>query len=153
MQLIHFKYIKQKQTPMKLIKQLGIWMDHSTANLIELSNDKIVKRTLKIEPDFLGPLENLRLNEGQTHNTAQDHQYNFHKQLSYVIHDYNEVLLFGSSDAKNELLNVLKNNHRFDKTKISVQPTENMTDNQKDAFVKDFFNAHSEVINSEGYNE
>lgn len=132
---------------MKSSKQLGIWMDHSIANLIELSNDKIVKKTLKITPAFLGPLENLRLNEGQTHNTAQDHQSNFYKELSYVINDYNEVLLFGSSYAKSELFNLLKNNHRFDETRISVQPTENMTDNQKDTFVKDFFNAHSEVIN------
>lgn len=128
-------------------------MDHSIANLIEWSNDKIVKRTLKIEPIFLGPLENLRLNESQTHNTAQDHQFNFHKELSYVINDYTEVILFGSSNAKTELFNLLKNNHRFDKTKISVQTTKNMTDNQQDGFVKDFFNAHSEIINSEGYNE
>jgi hypothetical protein len=132
---------------MSLIRQLGIWMDNSIANLIELSNVKIVKRTIKIEPIFLGPLENFRLNESQTHNTAQNHQFNFYKELSYVIHDYNEVLLFGSSDAKTELFNLLKNNHRFDQTKISVHTTENMTDNQQVAFVKDFFNVHSDIIN------
>lgn len=132
---------------MKSSKQLGIWMDHSTANLIELWNDKIVRKTLKIAPAFFGPLDNLRLNESQTHNTALNHQSNFYKELSYVINDYNEVLLFGSSDAKTELFNLLKNNHRFDETKISVQPTENMTENQQDAFVKDFFNVPSEILN------
>ena len=67
--------------------------------------------------------------------------------MSYVINDYNEVLLFGPTDAKTELFNVLKNNRQFEKIKISVQAADNMTDNQQKAFVKDFFNAHSEVIN------
>lgn len=74
------------------------------------------------------------------------HKSSFYKELSYVINDYNEVLLFGPSNAKTELFNLLKNNHRFDDTKISVQPTENMTDNQQDTFVKNFFHVHSEVI-------
>lgn len=132
---------------MKIIRKLGIWMDHSTAHLIELSNGKIVKKTLKITPAILGPLDNLRLNENRKLSTPHNHQSSFYKELSYVINDYNEVLLFGPSNAKTELFNLLKNNHRFDDTKISVQSTENMTDNQQDTFVKDFFNMHNEVIN------
>ncbi len=128
-------------------KQLGIWLDHSIANLIELSNDKMVKKTLKISPAFLGPLENLRLNESLMHNKEQNQQSEFYRKLSYVINDYNEVLLFGPTDAKTELFNLLRNNRQFEKIKITVQAADNMTDNQQDAYVKDFFNAHSEVIN------
>ena len=60
-------------------KQLGIWMDHSIANFIELSNDKMVKKTLKISPAFLGPFENLRLNESLMHNKEQNQQSDFIK--------------------------------------------------------------------------
>ena len=69
-------------------KQLGIWLDHSIANLIELSNDKMVKKTLKISPAFLGPLENLRLNDSLMHNKEQNQQSEFYRKLSYVINDY-----------------------------------------------------------------
>ena len=37
---------------MKSAKQLGIWMDHSTANIMELSNDKVVTSTLESTPAF-----------------------------------------------------------------------------------------------------
>ncbi len=77
----------------------------------------------------------------------KNQQSGFYKKLSSVINDYNEVLLFGPTDAKTELFNLLRNNRQFEKIKISVQVADNMTDNQQDAFVKDFFNTHSEVIN------
>ena len=117
-------------------KQLGIWMDHSTANLIELENDKMVKRTLKITPSFPGPLENLRLNESLMHNKVQNHQSDFFKELSYVINDYNEVLLFGPTEAKSELLNLLKKNRQFEKIKITVQTSDNLNDNQQERWMK-----------------
>ncbi|MBN2637416.1 MAG: hypothetical protein JXR61_14170 [Prolixibacteraceae bacterium] len=119
--------------------KLGIWMNYSIANLIELSNDNVVKKTLKIAPDYLGPLENLRLNEGDKMNQEQNHQSDFYKELSYIINEYNDVLLYGPTNAKTELFNWLKNNHRFEKTRISVQSADNMNDNQQEIFVKDFF--------------
>jgi len=131
---------------MKAIKQLGIWMDHSTANLIEIQNDEMVKSTLKLTPAFLGPLENLRLNESLIQNKEQNQQSDFYKKLSYVINDYNEVLLFGPTDAKTELFNLLKDNRQFEKIKISVQTVDNMTDNQQEAFVKNFYSNQRETI-------
>ena len=124
---------------MNSIKQLGIWMDHSVANLIELSNDKMVKRTLKIAPAFLGPLENLRLNESRINNKVNDHLSDFYRKLSDVIKGYDQVLLYGPTYAKTELFNRLKEDIHFDRIKIDVQPADKMTDNQQEAFVKKFF--------------
>lgn len=131
---------------MKAIKQLGIWMDHSIANLIELQNNKMVKSTLKLTPAFLGPLENLRLNESLIQNKEQNQQSDFYKKLSYVIYDYSEVLLFGPTDAKTELFNLLKDNRQFEKIKISVQSADNMTDNQQETFVKNFYSNPMETM-------
>lgn len=121
-------------------KQLGIWMDHSIADLIELSNDKIGKKTLKIAPAFLGPLENLRLNETLMNNKEQNHLSDFYQKISDIIKDYDEVLLYGPTNAKTELFNRLKKDFHFDRIKIDVHPADKMTDNQQEAFVRKYFN-------------
>ncbi|RIH63407.1 hypothetical protein D1164_19965 [Mariniphaga sediminis] len=125
---------------MKSVKRLGIWMDHSTANIFELLNDTVISKTLESIPAFPDQVENLRLDESLMHNKEQNQYADFYKKLSYIINDYSEVLLFGPTDAKSELFNVLQSNRKFEKIKISVQPADNMTDNQQKAFVKDFFN-------------
>lgn len=124
---------------MRSLKQLGIWMDHSIAHFIELSNDKMVKKTLKIAPAFLGPIENLRLNESLINNKVNDHLSDFYQKISDVIKNFDEVLLYGPTLAKTELFNQLKENIQFDRIKIDVQPADKMTDNQQEAFVKKYF--------------
>lgn len=124
---------------MKSIKQLGIWMDHSVANLIELSNDKMARRTVKLIPAFPGSVENLRLNESLINNKENDHLTDFYQKISDIIKKFDEVLLYGPTQAKTELFNQLKKNIHFDRIKIDVQPAENMTENQQEAFVKKYF--------------
>ena len=52
---------------------------------------------------------------------------------------YKEVLLFGPTDAKSELLNILHADLRFKEISIEVLSADNMTENQKLAFVKTYF--------------
>ncbi len=125
---------------MKSVKRLGIWMDHSTANILELLNDTVISKTMESTPAFPEQVENLRLDESLMHNKEQNQYADFYKKLSYIINDYSEVLLFGPTNAKTELFNLLKNNRQFEKIKISVQPADKLTENQQEAFVKDFFN-------------
>ncbi len=49
--------------------------------------------------------------------------------------------LFGPTNAKTELVNILKSDHHFDKVKIDVKPADKMTVNQQEEFVKEYFNA------------
>lgn len=124
---------------MKSLKRLGIWMDHSTANIMELSNDKIITVTLDSTPAFPEQIENLRMDERLMHNKVKNEQSDFYEKLSYIINDYDEVLLFGPTEAKTELFNLLKDNRRFEKIKISVEPTDKITENQQHAFLKNFY--------------
>jgi hypothetical protein len=64
--------------------------------------------------------------------------------LGDVILDYEKVVLFGPTDAKNELLNLLLDNHLYDNIKIAVKPTDKMTESQMSVFVKDYFNHPSQ---------
>ena len=124
---------------MKTKKKLGIWMDHSSANIMELSNGEVITVTLESTPAFPDQIENLRMDERLMHNKVQNEQSDYFEKLSFIIHDYDEVLLFGPTDAKTELYNLLKNNRRFENIKISVEPTDKITENQQKAFLKNFY--------------
>jgi len=120
-------------------KQLGIWMDHSIAHLTEFTNDRILTSTIESPYKLEDKLQNLK-NETLMQNKEQNQLSDYFKKLSDVIEDYNEVLLFGPTDAKTELFNLLIGNRHFDKIKIGVKSADKMTENQQLAFIKDYFN-------------
>ncbi len=122
---------------MESIKQLGIWMDHSTAHLFELSDNGVVTNTIELSPAV--PEQKEELDESLMNNKEQNQLTDYFLNLSKVIKEYNEVLLFGPSSAKTELFNKLKEDIQFDQIKIDVQPGEIMTDNEQEAFVKRHF--------------
>ena len=120
-------------------KKLGIWMDHSSAHLIEFA--KSTSETGVIETKFTHEQkeESLGKSEHIMHNKEQQQQLAYYKNIGESIKNYHEVILFGPTDAKVELLNILKTDHHFDKIKIEVQSTDKMTENQQHTFVKNYF--------------
>ena len=68
---------------MKLAKQLGFWMDHSTANVMELSNAKVVSVTLESTPAFPEQMQNLRLDESLMNNKEQNKQADFYENIKF----------------------------------------------------------------------
>ena len=125
---------------MKSKKLLGIWMDHSVANLMELSNNSIGINTIESKPDLqLNPEDLYFKDESHMLNKEQALLSSYYKKLSDVIFDFDEVVIFGPTDAKNELHNMLKNNQKYEKTKIEVLSADKMSENQQHAFVKDYF--------------
>jgi len=123
---------------MKTTKRLGIWMDHSTANLIEFTDDKT--ETTEIEAQVGEQDEPLNpRDETMIQNKDQNELSDYYKRISEVIKNYDEVLLFGPTHAKDELNNILKDDRHFDEVKIEIKPADNMTENQQQAFVKEHF--------------
>ena len=124
---------------MKNTKQLGIWMDHSVAILMELTNDTVVKSTIVSE--FTTEEKEVSLDKGENfmNSKKQHHQSSFFKKLGEAIRNHQEVLLFGPTDAKNELVNILKADHLFDNVTFAIKQSDKMTDNQMNAFVKEHF--------------
>jgi len=124
---------------MKNIKQMGIWMDHSTAFVMELENGTIKDNT--IESEFTHPDKEFSLskNENLMHNKEQHLQSSLYKKISNIIKNYQEVVLFGPTDAKSELLNVLKEDHLFANIKIEAINADKMTKSKMHDFVKEYF--------------
>ena len=124
---------------MNKVKQLGVWMDHSKAIVIELYDHKLFSKEIVIKPI---PLEqvNVDTHEVMEHSKEQSHnQFVFFKEISDVIRNYRNVLLFGPTDAKNELFNLLKADHNFADTTIELKTTDNMTTVEKQEFVVRYF--------------
>jgi len=124
---------------MKKENCLGIWMDHSIANLMEFTTDPI--ETKKIESPFTHQEkeDGLVKSESLMHNKEQHEQNAFYKQLEKIISGYTDVILFGPTDAKVELYNILKADHHFANIKIEIAEADKMTENQQHAFVKKHF--------------
>lgn len=123
---------------MNIKKQLGIWLDHSVAHLIELHHDSFLSFTLDAQTGEQDEELNT-LDESMIQNKEQDQLSSYFKKLSDVIKDYDEVILFGPTDAKRELFNSLKSDRHFEKIKIEVRSADKMTENQQLAFIKDYF--------------
>ncbi len=124
---------------MKSTKKLGIWMDHSIAYLMEFSSDPFEIKTIESKFTHQKKMESFAKSESLMHNKEQQELSNFYKKLITIIKDYDRVLLFGPTNAKKELLDLLCEDARFAKIKIEIKDTDNLTENQKNAFVRAYF--------------
>ena len=123
-------------------KKLGIWMDHSSAHLVEFTVDPIDTKVIQSKFTHEEKEESMNRSENVMHNKEQHQRSDFYKKLGEEIRKYEDVLLFGPTEAKTELLNLLRADHLFEKIKITVRPADKMTENQQNAFVRDYF-SHS----------
>lgn len=126
---------------MESIRRIGIWMDHITAHLMEY---KAEMKANIIESEFThaDKEESISKSEKLMHNKEQHKQAEFYHKLAKVIINFDEVLLFGPTEAKNELYNLLKDDHQYSEIKFEVKSTDKLTENQEHAFVKDYFKSN-----------
>ena len=85
---------------MKDIKQLGIWMDHSNAFLLEIANDTIV--TKRVVSELSNPEAEFNFYKGEKliHKKERHLQLSYYKKLSDIIKNYQEVVLLGQQMPK-----------------------------------------------------
>ncbi len=119
-------------------KKIGIWMDHANAHLMEYA-DTIV--TTIITSASTHEEKEFTLQKGESFMQRKDQQQEaaYYKAIATAIKDYDEVLLFGPTDAKTKLYNILKADLSFSNINIAIEQTDKLTDNQEQAFVRDYF--------------
>ncbi|QJP34738.1 hypothetical protein F0365_10210 [Nonlabens sp. Ci31] len=123
---------------MKKQKTLGIWMDHSTANLIDLESKKD-NHSIVSDFTFDTQEEALSRSENLMHNKRQQMHEAYYKKIAAVILKFEHVLLFGPTNAKTELYNYVNADLRFKHIKIETKAADKMTENKKVAFVRNYF--------------
>jgi len=127
---------------MKIEKKAGICMDHLSAHIMEYTTEPIEMKT--IESKFTHEEKELSLTKGERHmHIKEQHQESeYYKKIGDAIRNYEEVVLFGPTDAKVELHNILKTDHLFSKIKIEIKNTDKMTASQQNDFVREYFSKH-----------
>jgi stalled ribosome rescue protein Dom34 len=124
---------------MKTTIYLGIWMDHSSANCMQINGVKL--HTTLILSEFIQQerMQSLTHSEKTMHNKEQQMTSKFFKQISDEIIKADKILLFGPTDAKQELWNLLKEDHHFDEKKIAAETCVHFNEAQQLTFFKDYF--------------
>lgn len=114
-------------------------MDHFNAYIMEFTNGEIAERMIGSE--FTEEEKESSLDKGEKFMNHKEHQMQskYYKKLSDSIKDYDEILLFGPTEAKNELFNRLKADHFFDNKKIELKNSDKMTAKEMHHFVKEHF--------------
>jgi len=77
--------------------------------------------------------------EHQANNRAQQANASFYGKISALIREYDDVLLFGPTTAKNELANLLKDDHLFANINIVVQQSDNLNQHDQHMLIRNHF--------------
>ena len=120
---------------------MGIWLDHATAHAMTYADDSIITETIHSDFTHQEKEEVLGRSEQTMHNKEQQLTGSYYKRIGDVIKNYEKVLLFGPTNAKNELANQLKEDHHFDEIEIELKSADKMNEHQMEAFVRDYFDA------------
>ncbi len=133
-------------------KKIGVWMDHSHAQLLEYGNTAEDIRLIKADspnhpqtdsnkkPVFSsasGKGFHTSNNEFKTHNIEQNKLDEYYKSLEHELTSYDEILLLGGKTAKEEFFNRIKDKQSFEGKKIYKMTTDHLTPNQFAAFVNE----------------
>lgn len=124
---------------MKKAKKIGIWMDYSVAHLMGFIDEAIDLETIELE--LKQQLKENSLFKGEKIMYDKDLLYKreYYKNISEVILNYNEVILFGPTSAKTELFNNLSDDDRFENINFIIMQTDKMNNTQRLTFVNDYF--------------
>lgn len=124
---------------MKRRKRLGLWMDHSIAHLMEFTNKHFEVKTIESKLNEAVTDEISTKGENQLLTKKKRQLSTYYKKLSEAIKDYEQVILFGPTNAKIEFFDMLSEDMRFLKVIFEVQNTGQMTENQQQEFVQQYF--------------
>jgi stalled ribosome rescue protein Dom34 len=124
---------------MKTTKKLGIWMDHSMAHLMEFTNKHFEIETIESELENQEKIKSLVKTENSNFSKEKKQLFEYYKKIGEAIKNYKRVILFGPTDAKIELFDLLSEDTRFLKIKFEIKDTDKMDENQQHNFVKEYF--------------
>lgn len=124
---------------MKVTNDLGIWMDHANAYFTEFTTEPMTTHKLESAFTHQQKAESMIKSETISNHREQHEGLAYYKKLGAIILNYTDVILFGPTNAKTELFNLLRADHRFEQIHINVQNTDKMEERQQQIFVREHF--------------
>lgn len=126
---------------MSTTKKLGVWMDYSSAYIMEFSENTHEIEIIQSKFKTKTKLEPKQKGDKHLHLIADQCKADYFKKIASTILKYDKVLLFGPTDAKKELYNLLTKDHHFSKIRIYLKQTGKMTLNQRNRYLFNYFSS------------
>lgn len=131
-------------------KQVGIWLDFKEANIITLENNKAKVSNIQSEIEDFHPKGGARSKQpwGPMHKISekkylmrrQQQMATYFQKLMTLTQNADELFIFGPAEAKHDFAKAIQNNNSFKPDFKDLEPSDSITENQKIARVKAFFN-------------
>lgn len=130
-------------------KQLGIWMDFRTAEIIQRPNVPAEPVLIDSEIEEVQPGGGSRSNvpygpmdkrsDKRILERRRNQIHHYFEKIMEEIEDADEIFLFGPGEAKSLFLQYIRELKQFKPYILSIITEGKMTDNQKNAYVRSFY--------------
>jgi len=124
-------------------KKIGVYLDHANAHMVEYANGTNESKMVGSKFTHGEKEESLGKSEKTMHNKQDHEQSEYYKTIAQDLRGYTYVLLFGPTEAKAQLHNILNADHHFAEIRIEVRPSDKMTEPEIHTFVREYFANHS----------
>jgi hypothetical protein len=132
------------------MKKAGIWLDQKEAKVITLADDSEEIKTIYSqietreripgESKIYGRFGKQYLNDEKTKEIKIDAQLKrYLNEVIQTLEDKDELMIFGPGKTKKELEKLIRNHPGLYARLKEIRIAKQMTENQKVAYVKDFF--------------
>jgi stalled ribosome rescue protein Dom34 len=120
-------------------QQAGVWLDSQTALIIDNTSDQ-ANNDYTIQHKVKGNASHSGGSEHSMNNSKQADNLKYYKSISGLLLKYDEILLFGPGKAQEQFFNYLKDDAQFKTKQVTIANTEQLTEPQIIATVRDRFN-------------
>ncbi len=117
-------------------------MGYTTAHLTECTRLPMVTTIISSRYTELQKEHSRTIDAKSLIETVQQSESDYYKELCKVIAGYDEVLLFGPTEGKEELYHILRSDRRCDHIKIVLLTTATMTEQEEQSFISGYYRAH-----------
>ena len=126
---------------MSTIINLGIWMNHSKSHLIELTTEIKSQTIISAFANRVQERTQVK-SEQMMHGKEHYLQNDYYQKICDEIKKYQKVMLFGPTDAKEELFHMIKADHNCAHIRVEVLVVEKLKEQEQLAFVREYFATH-----------
>lgn len=140
-----------KPSPDSAPRKLGVWVDHRIAKFVELRGDQVrcseirsdLERKHRSTGGFKMPgkayIKSTSASEKHMNRKNEEHLRRFYQDVLKTVEQADRFVLLGPGQAKTGLLREIKQSQTLAPRLAAVMTTEDMTERQLIAKVKEFF--------------
>ncbi len=130
--------MKQKEAK----QYAGVWLDNQQAMIISTSSESDTDDEYTISNKLKAVANQGGGSEHSMNNSKQSHQLKYFKELALLLIPYDEILIFGPGQSQEQMQHHLKEDPQFNHKKVTIDSSDQLTDPQRIAKVRDFFKGH-----------